>query len=864
MDPLSIAVSVAGLLALTIQLVEVGTKYGNASPKAKGFDLLFELRALTDVLKRLKNFLEGPDAPSTFDQMSTFLSSNTRCQSKLQELLRKLQRTIHEENKVRKAVDRLLWPLAEKEHREAIEDIHRYTQVFNFALTVEGCALLAKSSVETSAALKLQAQKMEETRQLCGAIPDLVAQIDASLNQMAIISSFVQGLPNVSEKLASISHGIAHLKIAADKQESRHGEAERKRILSWLSPLSFEGKQRQLFERRQPGTGEWLVQHETFQKWKASSGSTLWCSGIPGAGKTIMASIVIDTLQKETKGVVDTVPIAFIYADYQSYRQQSSVNLVSAITRQLATQNPAILNAAFSAYQERTAQSQHDEVPNLDMAAHLEILRQGLTHVNRCFVVVDAVDELPDKESTEDSDVRFELLHTLAQLESVSVLCTSRPHVKGSLYFSNLSELTIEAKDADLRIFLEDTIANSRRLGNFFSSDLTLRDEIIVNIIQKAGGMFLMAGLQAEEVKTALTVRQARVVLSKLSGKINDMYGKTLSRIKEQPSSEAKLGLRAISWVARVQRPLSVPELVQAMSLEEDDQVLDESSLVDVDIILGASGGLLQLQSSSFHGGEIVGFAHYSIQEYLDSVLDDVAINSDIANTCLTYLCLEGFRKLNILGMFHPELNRLYPLQRYAQLYSIGHVKTPGVKVKARLKGRFIAPTCVELSKSRVHHALKYRWKEIVFIVMTVLGWEQTIRHRTKCGLSPRWPHYGLLVLSCLTLQFLPLLILHVQMRIRTVGYMLRRSFSSICLVFLLTVPVCLRFSSVFFDSLHLSFCLPHSVGVYRYWYLLILVEKIFSPCVPCVPDRLDMSVYDARPSEAKLLGRFRRFIKQS
>jgi hypothetical protein len=43
MDPLSVAAGVAGLLSLAIQLVEIGTKYGTSSPKAQGYDFIFEL-----------------------------------------------------------------------------------------------------------------------------------------------------------------------------------------------------------------------------------------------------------------------------------------------------------------------------------------------------------------------------------------------------------------------------------------------------------------------------------------------------------------------------------------------------------------------------------------------------------------------------------------------------------------------------------------------------------------------------------------------------------------------------------------------------------------------------------------------------
>ncbi|KAF2675921.1 hypothetical protein K458DRAFT_323448, partial [Lentithecium fluviatile CBS 122367] len=428
---------------------------------------------------------------------------------------------------------------------------------------------------------------MEETKKLCGAIPSLVIQIEASLDQINTIRSLVQALPDPSNEIASISQGISDLKIAASNQESRYDDSDRKEMLSWLSPLSLEARQQQLFEVHQRGTGEWLLHHETFQKWKSTRGSSLWCSGIPGAGKTIMASFVVNTLRLDA----EAAPVAFVYADYKDHLQQSSVNLLSAITRQLAMQNPAIMEAAFSQYRKRLADNY--SASSLTFAEYFGLLQHVSAKIDRIFVIVDAVDEIPETVENRDTNVRYELLHTLTQLDCVSLLCTSRPHVDASLYIPTFSTLTIEAKDEDVRNFLEETLSTSRRLKSIFSHDTSLKEEVVAKIIQKASGMFLMARLQAEEVKTALSVRQVRMLLGKLSGRLADVYKKTMDRISDQPGVEGKLGLRALSWVAYVKRPLTVSEFVHALSLETDDDTLDETSLIDIPIILGTCGGLL-------------------------------------------------------------------------------------------------------------------------------------------------------------------------------------------------------------------------------------------------------------------------------
>jgi len=78
-----------------------------------------------------------------------------------------------------------------------------------------------------------------------------------------------------------IKHLYAVQKV---NEERREIEKARKLVLSWLSSLTFEAKQQHLRENYQPGIGR-LIESEEFRKWRfVPKGSTLWCSGIPGAG----------------------------------------------------------------------------------------------------------------------------------------------------------------------------------------------------------------------------------------------------------------------------------------------------------------------------------------------------------------------------------------------------------------------------------------------------------------------------------------------------------------------------------------------------------------------------------------------------
>ncbi|KAE8445519.1 hypothetical protein EG329_013282 [Mollisiaceae sp. DMI_Dod_QoI] len=86
-------------------------------------------------------------------------------------------------------------------------------------------------------------------------------------------------------------------------------ERRRQEALKWLSPLAgvFDAKQHDIFDAkdRQDGLGRWLIETPEFKNWVTSNGEVLCCFGEQGVGKTVLASIIINHLKKETSEDLD-------------------------------------------------------------------------------------------------------------------------------------------------------------------------------------------------------------------------------------------------------------------------------------------------------------------------------------------------------------------------------------------------------------------------------------------------------------------------------------------------------------------------------------------------------------------------------
>ena len=54
---------------------------------------------------------------------------------------------------------------------------------------------------------------------------------------------------------------------------------ERRQVLNWLSNLNYWNKQKDFFERTEPGTCQWFLDSAEFKAWMEGGKRVLWCPG---------------------------------------------------------------------------------------------------------------------------------------------------------------------------------------------------------------------------------------------------------------------------------------------------------------------------------------------------------------------------------------------------------------------------------------------------------------------------------------------------------------------------------------------------------------------------------------------------------
>lgn len=116
-------------------------------------------------------------------------------------------------------------------------------------------------------------------------------------------------LSHIQSLKQSMNLVLSDANIALSKEALDNGkivkdivtEAQLKVILDWVSPLNFSARQDAIFGDSCKNTGQWLWTSPHFSTWLDGKGLLIWCSGIPGAGKTFLASIVTQRLRKDFK-----------------------------------------------------------------------------------------------------------------------------------------------------------------------------------------------------------------------------------------------------------------------------------------------------------------------------------------------------------------------------------------------------------------------------------------------------------------------------------------------------------------------------------------------------------------------------------
>jgi AAA domain len=207
----------------------------------------------------------------------------------------------------------------------------------------------------------------------------------------------------------------------------------------------------------------------------------LFCPGIPGAGKTIITSIVVDHLHSKFQKDA-SVGIAYLYCNFRRQQEETSEALLLSLLKQLIQDRLSVPESVKNLYERHQPKRTRPSLDEISKAMHSVI-----TDYSRAFIVIDALDECQVSDGG-----RKRLLSEISNLQNrtgVSLFATSRliPGIMKE-FEGRSTPLEIRASPEDLRRYLAGHMSS---LPSFVLRSPGLQEEVQAEIVKAVEGMYV-------------------------------------------------------------------------------------------------------------------------------------------------------------------------------------------------------------------------------------------------------------------------------------------------------------------------------------------------------------------------------------
>jgi hypothetical protein len=147
-------------------------------------------------------------------------------------------------------------------------------------------------------------------------------------------------------------------------------------------------------ELHEPDTSNWLFRSSEYKQWKCGSTRFLWLHGIPGAGKTVLLSHVVEDVKASVKALcrpelVNDTGWGYYYC-YYGRQQNETPHMIRWFINQLCRQMNNIPSEVREIYEEGGQPTTHQLI---------DTLAGAVQNFKRVYFAIDALDESSNREN---------------------------------------------------------------------------------------------------------------------------------------------------------------------------------------------------------------------------------------------------------------------------------------------------------------------------------------------------------------------------------------------------------------------------------------------------------------------------------
>ncbi|KAL2802448.1 hypothetical protein BJX63DRAFT_437864 [Aspergillus granulosus] len=466
------------------------------------------------------------------------------------------------------------------------------------------------------------------------------SKVEAERKIIEIVSS---GMSELRTTTQATSAAVQRLDI-----EHRQGKIEQ-----WLAPPDPSINHKNALQQRHEGSGTWFIKSEQFINWKTQRKSFLWLYGIPGCGKTILSSTIIQYLASTPSS-----PLLYFYFGFNDTSKQTLESMVRSFIAQLYFKREDTRHCLDSLF---TSCETERRQPTLDVLC--QVFLHMLVQVSEAWVVLDALDECCTRNGPSTEGILSWIRDLLnSDQRNVHLLVTSRPEQDIQAEFDEWTgsenRVVIQSNliADDISVYIQTRVKEDKGLMRWHSRR-DVQEEIETTLTEKADGMFRWVACQLDALVECYDYDDLQHALAHLPRTLDEKY----SRILESVSAHEKHKLKAIKilqLLAFSERPLHINEVVDAIVVDTRRRPhFDEKRRMPnpqevarycKSLVVVSRNDMKSTSSEKNYADNLVlQLAHFSVKEYLNSdrvhpmfseAFQEATARASIATICTAYL----------------------------------------------------------------------------------------------------------------------------------------------------------------------------------------------------------------------------------
>lgn len=470
--------------------------------------------------------------------------------------------------------------------------------------------------------------------------------------------------------VSGLSTEVGSLSLNVDKIETmiqttlathfmRHDQAEtsrRREILKWLKSIDMEEVYRESLRRILDDSCEWLFQRQEYSRWSQrlstnKPSSLLWIVGIPGAGKTMIATRAIEKLQQSCQ-------VAYFYCNTNRAETRNSLSIVRSWAWQLLKRAEKIPDEVGNLYDSGSEANFPTMNSCLDVLLDEEISSDAST--NQVFIL-DGLDEC---ESSEIGTICRTLDH-LSNKANVLLFSREQNDISTELIkamrqrsFEKLSITKLDT-DTDIKRFIQ------REVKSLGLPEKDIEQSVIETLQAGAQGMFQWADQMIQYLAEPGKVFAEEYLdaLKDMPQSLEELYSRILASLPNRGPLLSRSRV-LLQWLSCALRPLTLSEIGAILELTIDQQRRSNRTMVDLSrlrqVVSHCCGTFVRYVDTD-DKRTVVTLVHASVKEFLlgtsrvDGSFANPLINQQVTDKlicqyCLSYLCYDdiGFAPFDV------------------------------------------------------------------------------------------------------------------------------------------------------------------------------------------------------------------------